>query len=539
MDPIDPDEENEIPVFKPDWETFKDFSKFMTSVEAKCVEFGLCKIIPPKEFIARARGYQFDKLGYCGENPRCDPHLSPKKGGRKLRMPTNDPAVIHNPVKQHLNGSRGVYEVISIVDTDFMTVGTFEEECRRKMENLSQREKENFKKEKLRELERSYWSNLSNRSPPLYGADSPGSLFDESQDSWNCNKLGTLLDLIRDDLPGVTLPMLYFGMWRSMFAWHVEDMNLFSINYLHFGKPKQWYAIPGSHFEKTERVLKGLYPLQARQCAEFLRHKKCMVSPKMLKKYDIPVYRAVQREGEFIITFPKAFHAGFNYGFNCAESVNFALKSWVEEGCKAKVCRCIHDSVRIDMVDFVQKMLNNKYIKRTDPLLKIAKEAREQQNKTRKWNRKVAAWSCPCCTFVNQRCPKNCQMCRYRPNKKQMKLAAQRAKELNESQSEESESVASTQPKPTIKAKRSLEGKSGSPKKKRKKTYKNHPLTKLFTSINISGEYAQRLIVQDLSIDDLSKLERAEMVKLLPLGPRVKLRSYLKKLQEEDEDIRG
>src|SRR4051794_13551564 len=29
------------------------------------------------------------------------------------------------------------------------------------------------------------------------------------------------------DLPGITSPYLYFGMWKAMFAWHVEDMNLF------------------------------------------------------------------------------------------------------------------------------------------------------------------------------------------------------------------------------------------------------------------------------------------------------------------------
>ena len=36
--------------------------------------------------------------------------------------------------------------------------------------------------------------------------------------------------------------------------------------------------------------------------------------PNILLEHDIPVYRAVQRPGEFIITFPRAYHAGFSHG---------------------------------------------------------------------------------------------------------------------------------------------------------------------------------------------------------------------------------
>jgi histone demethylase JARID1 len=40
----------------------------------------------------------------------------------------------------------------------------------------------------------------------------------------------------------------------------------------------------------------------------------------------------VQRPGEFIITFPAAFHAGFSHGFNCGEAVNVADAHWLPFG---------------------------------------------------------------------------------------------------------------------------------------------------------------------------------------------------------------
>jgi len=42
-----------------------------------------------------------------------------------------------------------------------------------------------------------------------------------------------------------------------------------------------------------------------------------------------------------VITYPRGYHAGFNLGLNCAESVNFALESWIELGRKAKACNCV------------------------------------------------------------------------------------------------------------------------------------------------------------------------------------------------------
>jgi JmjC domain, hydroxylase len=87
-------------------------------------------------------------------------------------------------------------------------------------------------------LERMYWRGCGIGKPALYGADMAGSLFDDATTEWNVANLPSVLSRLLPlgaKVPGVNTPYLYWGMWRATFAWHVEDMDLFSINYIHFG----------------------------------------------------------------------------------------------------------------------------------------------------------------------------------------------------------------------------------------------------------------------------------------------------------------
>lgn len=212
--------------------------------------------------------------------------------------------------------------------------------------------------ERCEELERTYWKTLT-YATPLYGADLMGTLFHEDTEMWNLNKLPNLLDVLGTKVPGVNTAYLYLGMWKATFAWHLEDVDLYSINYLHFGAPKQWYSISQADARRFEAAMKSIWPTEAKACDQFLRHKAFLISPShLLQHYNIKVNKCLSYPGEFVVTYPYGYHSGYNLGYNCAEAVNFALDSWLPMGKIAKKCECAQaqDSVWVDVYEIERKL---------------------------------------------------------------------------------------------------------------------------------------------------------------------------------------
>lgn len=331
-------------------EEFKNFNKYVSSISAEVKDtVGIVKVVPPEDFFTR--DYSLESLSNC--------------------------MMVKSPVQQFVSGKSGNYNVALVVKDD-MTLTDFHALASANA----------YHSDCYEDRERRFWRSLgcpgggssnsrasrgisSGTTPPpdgestspsvswidpFYGADAAGTLFQgENASGWNVDKLDNMLRLLDHSLAGVTNSMLYVGMWRAMFAFHVEDLNLYSINYIHTGAAKSWYSIPQCQQQRFESFAQSQFPHDYHICREFLRHKTSVLSPLKIKQAGLTMHTAVQNAGEFIITFPGAYHQGFNHGFNVAESSNFALPDWIPLGRKAKVCMCEPFNCCID-VDLLETL---------------------------------------------------------------------------------------------------------------------------------------------------------------------------------------
>ncbi|XP_056665034.1 lysine-specific demethylase 5C isoform X1 [Monodelphis domestica] len=153
---------------------------------------------------------------------------------------------------------------------------------------------------------------------------------------WNLNVMPVLeqsvLCHINADISGMKVPWLYVGMVFSAFCWHIEDHWSYSINYLHWGEPKTWYGVPSFAAEHLEEVMKKLTPELFDSQPDLLHQLVTLMNPNTLMAHGVPVVRTNQCAGEFVITFPRAYHSGFNQGYNFAEAVNFCTADWLPAG---------------------------------------------------------------------------------------------------------------------------------------------------------------------------------------------------------------
>ncbi|XP_010449170.1 PREDICTED: probable lysine-specific demethylase JMJ14 isoform X1 [Camelina sativa] len=365
---------DDAPIFYPTNEDFDDPLGYIEKLRSKAESYGICRIVPPVAW-----------------RPPCP--LKEKNIWEKSKFPTRiqliDLLQNREPIKKSTKskkrkrrrvktgytrrkrdsggdtssssdgeGKFGFQTGPDFTLEEFQKYDEYFKECYFQAEDQTGSKASESKKfkPKVKDIEGEYWRIVEQATDEVevyYGADletkkfgsgfpkySPGHLKCEadqySKCGWNLNNLsrlpGSVLAFESCDISGVIVPWLYVGMCFSTFCWHVEDHHLYSLNYLHTGDPKVWYGIPGNHYASFETVMKKHLPDLFEEQPDLLHQLVTQLSPRILKEEGIPVYRAVQRSGEFILTFPKAYHSGFNCGFNCAEAVNVAPVDWLVHG---------------------------------------------------------------------------------------------------------------------------------------------------------------------------------------------------------------
>ena len=259
---------------------------------------GIARITPPKGW--------WDKAGIGADTTG---RGKPWRKGQTL-----GDMIIPSPIKQLFNGMGGIYDVTNLEQPP-ITVSEFRKKADDyRFRQLGRSMDTDESSTHLDFLARKFWKRLGpTMESPHYGADMEGSLFDGDEASgWNVDQLESCLGLLGDkaNLPGVTSAYLYFGMWSSVFSAHTEDMHLCSINYLHAGAPKYWYAIAQEDSGRFETLMASMFPRQNRLCGDFLRHKRSILSPQLLQKAGITFTTQLQRAGDIMITFPGSYHFG-------------------------------------------------------------------------------------------------------------------------------------------------------------------------------------------------------------------------------------
>ncbi|CAM0950227.1 unnamed protein product [Alopecurus aequalis] len=351
LPPVDPPEWlRTLPVapeYHPTPAEFADPIAYILKIEPEASRYGICKIVPPLPAPPREATVQRLKASFAS-------NASASAAGDALPTFPTRLQQVGLSTKNRRGANRRVWE-----SGERYTLEAFRSKAR---DFELPRHATPPKHATPLQLEALFWGACAARPFNVeYGNDMPGSGFvkpeentgdaaaaprDVGETDWNMRVAprarGSLLRAMARDVAGVTTPMLYVAMLYSWFAWHVEDHELHSLNYLHFGKSKTWYGVPRDAmlaFEDAVRVhgyADDINPIMAFQT---LNQKTTVLSPEVLLSAGVPCCRLVQNHGEFVITFPGAYHSGFSHGFNCGEATNIATPLWLQVAKEAAIRR--------------------------------------------------------------------------------------------------------------------------------------------------------------------------------------------------------
>lgn len=181
-----------------------------------------------------------------------------------------------------------------------------------------------------------YQRSIENSEPTPYLINEPGTLFTSKID-FNLDKLirGDRLTsgTVTDNMSGITSSMVYVGVRGSVFPAHLEDWDLGSMNYLHYGAPKMYVIIPPSQAEQFQKHclsemqaagISGKFnPYNNKPCDNIIQHKNFIVLLDILRAKSIKFKLILQFAQDLVLLMPGCYHFGCNLGMNVAESRNF------------------------------------------------------------------------------------------------------------------------------------------------------------------------------------------------------------------------
>jgi len=337
----------EAPVFRPTEEEFADPMEYIRSIQAEVYEYGICRIQPPPSWKPPAAFHwrettADDEVAAAPESN--DGAAADGTGAREQGVVDYQPITDDNlfyarlqTVKQRPSSLPSAHPAPFICSF----TPKYDKYTRPQLREMDERLRDdvfpdsNGEKLPAEAVENWFWEGLASHSEAriLYSSDLEGTAFPASGPygvhpwSLQCmaNHERSLLRFVDYAIPGVNAPMLYNGMLFSMFCWHVEDSNMYSASYLHEGATKTWYGVSPRDAAAFDRVFTSAFPQAMEKDPQLLLRKASMVPPSLLVANGVAVSRARQEAGEFVITLPQSYHAGFSHGFNTAEAVNFML----------------------------------------------------------------------------------------------------------------------------------------------------------------------------------------------------------------------
>ncbi|KAF8388695.1 hypothetical protein HHK36_025375 [Tetracentron sinense] len=284
----------EVPVFYPTEEEFRDTLKYIAGIRPRAEPYGICRIVPPPSW----KPLCLLKEKNIWENSKFATHIQ-----RVDKLQNHDSlrkmSRIYSNMKKkkRQRGSSGLE--CGIGNGDIMgpaEAGSHAAQSFDSGGNLTALQKQ--LEPSVENIEGEYWPLVEKPTEEievLYGADL---------------ETGVAVDFQMSVWQWISKSVLFIILFL------VEDHHLYLSNYMHWSAPKMWYGILGSDSLKLDAAVKKYLPDLFEEQPDLIHKLVTQLSSTVLKSKGVPIYRCVQHPREFVLTFPRAYHSGFNCGFN-------------------------------------------------------------------------------------------------------------------------------------------------------------------------------------------------------------------------------